>query len=240
MQYSKTELENILSTLILARLEENKTNDNKVAGIISIIKNNRLLIEKILDDSFTSTSRLRTSELIYGVGVVDVQITNENRKAYESWRHMLRRSYSPEYKNRKPTYENCTVADEWLVFSEYQKFYEANYKEGYQLDKDILVEGNKIYSKETCCFVPTALNGLIVNIEGIGVNYDKQKNKFRAGMSIKGKQKNLGYYSTEEDAIKAYRTAKKKYVNDVVDEYALKGEISDEIVNALKSRVVDW
>lgn len=153
---------------------------------------------------------------------------------------MLRRSYSDEYKNRKPTYEKCTVVDEWLVFSEYKKFYDANSQDGYQLDKDILIEGNKIYSKETCCFVPPSLNGLIVNIEGLGVSYDKHKNKFRAGMSVRGKQKNLGYYSTEEDAIKAYRTAKKKYVNEIVDEHLLKNEISDKIADALKNRVSNW
>lgn len=240
MQYSKPELENILSDLILKIIEQDKPNLDKVSDIISTIKSQRLLIDKIIDSSFTSTSRLRTSELVHGVGVVDIQITEDCKGAYETWRHMLRRSYSPEYENRKQTYEKCLVSGEWLVFSEYQKFYEANYQEGYQLDKDILVEGNKVYSKDTCCFVPSALNGLIVNIDGIGVSYDKQKKKFRAGMSIKGKQKNLGYYSTEEDAIKAYRTAKKKYVNELVDEYLLKGEISNKIANALKGRVSDW
>lgn len=240
MQYSKPELEKILSDLILTTIEQDKPNLDKVSEIISTIKSQRLLIEKIIDSSFTSTSRLRTSELVHGVGVVDIQITEDCKGAYETWRHMLRRSYAAEYKNRKASYEKCLVSDEWLTFSEFLKFYQQHNKLGFQLDKDILVEGNKLYSKETCCFVPTTINGIIVNLNGAGVYFEKSKQKYRATISIKGVKKNLGNYNSFEEASKVYRLAKKNYITETADEYLLKGEISDKIANALKSRVSTW
>lgn len=58
----------------------------------------------------------------------------------------------------KPTYEGCTVCDEWLYFSNFKKWFDENYIEGFQLDKDIIIRGNKVYSPQTCCFVPKEIN----------------------------------------------------------------------------------
>ena len=171
---------------------------------------------------------------------MDLPITAEVKGAYETWRHMIRRSYANEYKNRKHTYDECIVNEEWFTFSEFLKFYQEHYRPGFHLDKDILVAGNKIYSKDTCCFVPPAINGLIVNIGSSGVSFDKNKKKYRAGISIKGKQKNLGYYQTPEEAERAYRVAKRKYVEEVATEYFNQGDISATIADALKSRVINW
>lgn len=240
MPYTKVELENILSGHILVALEKDDSNKNKVVEIIDILKNNYLLVSKIVDDSFTSTERLRTSNLVQGVGIVDVQITKELKGAYETWRHMLRRSYAHEYKDRKPSYEKCEVSEEWLTFSEFLKFYQEHYRPGFQLDKDILVAGNKIYAKETCCFVPPAINGLIVNIEGSGVHFDNNKQKYRATISREGVKKNLGNYNTSEEAQVAYKIAKKEYVIGIANKYRSNGDITEAIADALKFRVSGW
>ena len=54
------------------------------------------------------------------------------------------------------------------------------------LDKDILCKGNKVYSSETCVFVPARINSIILNSQNrrgdlpVGVNYNKKTGKYRA------------------------------------------------------------
>lgn len=241
MQYSKEDIEQLLKEQFKHELKkENSDLDELSNRLVSILVNNNLLVAKLIDKTFKATHRMRVSNLVHGVGNMDMKLTSEFKGAYETWRHMLRRSYANEYKDRKPSYENCTVSEEWLTFSNFLKFYQSYYRPGFQLDKDILVRDNKIYSKDTCCFVPPAINGVIVNIEGLGVSFDNHKQKYRASMSYKGKGKHLGYYTTAEDANTAYKQAKKIYVNEIVDEYLTKGDITRDIADALLSRVSNW
>ncbi len=87
---------------------------------------------------------------VFGKGINDT----ENAKDYQTWHSMLRRCYSPVFKKDKPTYEGCEVCEEWLHFSVFRKWYAANNKANWELDKDLLIPGNKTYSPETCIFVP--------------------------------------------------------------------------------------
>ncbi|EOX1555450.1 hypothetical protein ACPD0L_000751 [Vibrio cholerae] len=73
--------------------------------------------------------------------------------ALRVWRHMLYRCYAEKAKLTHPTYGECTVCDEWHNFTNFYHWYKENYIEGYHLDKDIKVPGNKVYSPETCMFV---------------------------------------------------------------------------------------
>lgn len=50
-----------------------------------------------------------------------------------------------------------------MYFSNFLKWFNGNYIKGYALDKDILIKGNKVYSPETCCFVPYEINTLVTN-----------------------------------------------------------------------------
>ena len=61
--------------------------------------------------------------------------------------------------------------------------------EGWQLDKDILIKGNKIYSPDTCCFVPSEINNLFVGCNKsrgslpIGVTFNKRLKRYVAQIS---------------------------------------------------------
>ena len=91
----------------------------------------------------------------FGVGFVGAKSSDiiRNNKAKNVWYHMLYRCYSPRAKLTHPTYSECYVCAEWHNYSTFLNWYSDNYVDGFQLDKDIKIEGNKIYSPETCMLV---------------------------------------------------------------------------------------
>lgn len=100
----------------------------------------------------------RLAPVICGIGYMGgtkhkSKIGKRDNPHYTRWTHMLRRCYDQKTKQSMPTYDGCYVCDEWHNFQNYADWCDKNYIAGYQLDKDILIEGNKIYSPETCKFV---------------------------------------------------------------------------------------
>ena len=97
--------------------------------------------------------------------------------------------------------------------------------EGWHLDKDILSKGNKLYSKDTCCFVPLEVNSLLIkrdNCRGeypVGVDFHKATGKFRARLNINGETKYLGLFSTPEQAFQAYKLAKEAQIKVVAEKW---------------------
>jgi len=87
-------------------------------------------------------------------------VNGKHTKTYITWRNMLGRCYSDKVQVKQPTYIGCTVADEWHNFQNFAQWFDENYVEGYDLDKDIKFEGNKIYSPENCLFVSRKENNI--------------------------------------------------------------------------------
>lgn len=118
----------------------------------------------------SSSKRMSSNGLLrrrksYGVGINDYQgsVYDENGKlikAFETWYGMLKRCYDKAHQG--PTYKDCTVCEEWKSASSFKEWHDKHYVEGWCLDKDILVKGNKEYAPNKCCFVPIV--GLIVYI----------------------------------------------------------------------------
>jgi hypothetical protein len=106
-----------------------------------------------------NTQKQMTTKLVYDVGTNDLTGLS-NGKIYRSWHHMLETCYSPLAHIRKPCYIGCTVSEEWHLLSNYKKWYEENYVEGWCCGKSLLFPRNRIYSAETCLFVPKAINTL--------------------------------------------------------------------------------
>lgn len=176
-----------------------------------------------------------------GIGEYKSSIDNKKTKCYKHWMHMLERCYSDAYKAKFPAYENCTVCDSWLNYQNFAKWYDDNYYEvqGEKmcLDKDILSNGEKIYSPETCVFVPNKLNNIYTKSNAsrgtlpIGVTYHKQKHKYIARLSKFNKNVELGGYDTPQKAFNAYKQAKEKHVLEVANLY--KSKIPDKLYNAM-------
>lgn len=184
----------------------------------------------------------------YGVGINDLNnecyANGKNTTVYAVWNDMIRRCYSDKSKVNRPTYDGCTVCDDWIYFSRFKLWFDLNYVDNWHLDKDLLVVGNKIYSPETCLFVPQSLNKLFTDSAAargkypIGVNIDK-RGRFMARVSENGKRKYLGLFKTPEDAYEAYKNGKRSYVLSEMNRY--KNEFQDniklmEVVNLISAR----
>jgi hypothetical protein len=185
---------------------------------------------------------------IYGVGYIGEGIYNAyiNEKItpqYRKWTGMLQRCYSNNHLIKHNSYIGCSVAEEWHNFQNFAEWYDQNYYEidGQQteLDKDILIKGNKVYSPSTCVFVSQRINKLFVksnSIRGdlpIGVCFHKAANKFEASVK-NGKQGNkvhLGIFDSKEEAFIAYKIYKEQLIKKVAEEY--KNRIPKRLYEAL-------
>jgi hypothetical protein len=150
---------------------------------------------------------------------------------------MLSRCYDTRNHHKNITYKDCKVCNESLTPSNFKEWFDKNYQESYELDKDIIIKNNKIYSPETCCFVPKEINTLLTNRRNnrgkcyIGVT--KNYNKYVSTVSICGKKHIIGYYSDEHDAFIAYKSAKEQYVKELAEKYFKEGKITDKVYHAL-------
>ena len=178
--------------------------------------------------------------LIYGVGYNDLPNLSLSQ-SYKHWHSVILRAFDLKYKEKHPTYKDVKVCDEWLHFSEFNKWFEKNYIEGNALDKDILVKGNKIYSPETCCFVPAEINALITknhSLRGkypIGVTFMDGLYIARIGAN----REYLGAFNTKEEAFHAYKTAKEQKIKELANFYYNQGKITQKVYEALCSYKVD-
>lgn len=146
-------------------VEYNNANDIK----ISFNSNPNFLIHTSWSNVMKGVVKNPYEKNIFNIACIGNEISKINGikiESYKTWYAMLQRCYSECYKN-KPTYIDCYVCDEWLCYENFKKWYDKNYytveNEIMNLDKDILVKGNKVYSPKTCCFVPKRLNILFVN-----------------------------------------------------------------------------
>lgn len=159
-------------------------------------------------------------KLIYGYGVNDSHY-NVSLKVngvrltcpfYRVWISMLTRVFSSKIKPSKnsETYIDTSVCDEWLSFNAFRLWMESKDWQGKELDKDILKTGNRVYSPDFCCFVDKEVNMILVSASKIrgkfkkGVSFHKATGKFRAKMSLNGKDVELGLFSSEVEAYNCY------------------------------------
>lgn len=156
----------------------------------------------------------------FGIGIYS---KTTHLKIYYAWGRMLQRCYSKKYQEKHPTYKGCTVDEYWHNFQNFAEWYETNRIEDCHLDKNILFKGNKVYSSETCCFVPREINGLFVkcnNSRGkLPIGVSMEGDKFRASVHTDGKVDNLGLFNTLEEAFQAYKIAKERYIKKVADNW---------------------
>ena len=188
---------------------------------------------------------------VHGVGIVGtkypIRVNGVITKEYILWKTMLQRCYSDTSKKKSPTCEGCEVSDK---FKSYEYFYGWCYKQvgfsnqGWHLDKDLLIKGNKVYSEGTCVFIPAEINSLLVKSDKkrgkhlIGVYWCKKGKAFKAQVSRnKGESEHLGSFKTELEAFKAYKIAKESFVKEQANKW--KSQIDGRAYEALMKYTVD-
>ena len=186
---------------------------------------------------------------VYSLGIVGTKYPisegGVKTKEYDLWNNMLKRCYSDALKKKRPTYEGCEVSEN---FKSYEYFYEwCNRQIGFgnegnenqfHLDKDLLTKGNKVYSEDSCVFIPAEINSMLIKGDKkrgeylIGVCWHKRDKVFVAQVNKnKGKQEHLGYFNTEIEAFKAYKKAKESFIKEQAEKY--KSQIDPRAYKAL-------
>lgn len=130
---------------------------------------------------------------------------------YAAWCDMLRRCYSESLKSDYPTYRDASVCEEWLRLSTFKAWMEAQEWEGRQLDKDLILPGNKLYSPATCVFVSLQVNMFMTERQShkselpIGVRRYKNSDRYQARCKSLGRGSvHLGMFDSPANAHKAY------------------------------------
>ena len=183
-----------------------------------------------------------------GEGEYKMSENGKNNLWFKIWYHMLMRCYDPKYHEKYPTYKDCRVEEYLLNFQNAAEWYSENYYEVpgeiMCLDKDILNKGNKLYSRDTCIFVPQRINKLFVKSDKsrgknpIGATELPSGNyKVRCNNGY-GKQIPLGTYSTKEEAFKVYKEYKERVIKEVIDSY--EGKIPEPFYSRLREAMYNY
>ena len=179
---------------------------------------------------FLWVNGMKPKKLVCGVGINDADyVVQKNEEIgyvdgkrkqkpvwvcpyYRVWINMLNRCYSAKRQEIQPTYKGCTVSEDWLTFSNFKAWMGKQEWEGKHLDKDLLFEGNKVYSAENCVFVTQTVNSFTTDSGAargawlIGVSWNKRACKFQSNCKnpFTNKKEHLGHFTTELEAHEAW------------------------------------
>lgn len=184
----------------------------------------------------------RKRGLIFGVGVNDADYATQQKVSkvvsvcpyYRKWSNMLERCYSKAYQSKQPTYIGCCVCAEWLTFSNFKSWMEAQDWQGKEIDKDIVGNG-KLYSPENCVFVEKRVNVLFgaqnrfYRTGVAGLHFNKRENKYQVRVA----SMQVGYFSVKADAEDALLKAKAIYAAQIAIE-----QTSDLIKRAIYDKFI--
>lgn len=115
---------------------------------------------------------------LFDVGILgyveDLPGRLRDMKEYRLWEGIIHRCYGiKDYSIRDASYKHAILEDRWIRFDYFledlpyiknydmwKSFYKdyPKIKNIFEFDKDTIVDGNKIYSRDTCMFIPKFIN----------------------------------------------------------------------------------
>lgn len=172
-----------------------------------------------------------------GVGAYTASVNRQITLEYSVWQSMIARCYSDVSQITRPTYIGYSVDVRWHNFQNFAQWYcnQPGYNKGYDIDKDILHEGNLVYSPETCVLVPKEINNLFRDFSNrsngreLPTGVTKRANRYRAY----GKRASLGTFDTVELARDAYIEHRRNEVLTISRRY--KDDINEDVYYALQA-----
>ena len=184
--------------------------------------------------SALTTGILKDSEVhdTHKYGVMDMP--NELQKGkpkpreYSIWNGIRQRCYNENNRDNLMSYKGIKMSDNFKLYSYFKEWCHKQIgfnEDGWHLDKDILVKGNKVYSEDTCCFVPPEINCTITNNKSVrgrfpqGVTYNRTKTRYRAKIRRGAKLESLGTYDTPEEAFYAYKPIKEACIKSLAEKW---------------------
>lgn len=187
---------------------------------------------------------------VYNIGLNDyngkIFIDGRHIESYIIWRSILRRCYDPKSHEISPAYIGCEVCEDWKYFSKFKDWYDSNYPQidgiKFHLDKDLLGEDSKIYSPETCIFLPARINTFLTNKKEnnssghTGVSWKKSTSKWIVQIRDfeTSKLKYLGYFDNIDDASNTYKVARTEQVEKAKNYMRSLGVYDEEIISKIK------
>lgn len=207
----------------------------------------------------------KKDKLIHGWGINDVkhlvvkeEVVNGKRKIiwccpyYTKWKSMLQRTFDFKYQNKQPTYTGCSICEEWKYLSNFIKWVDSQPNRDWKncaLDKDILIENNKIYSPDSCVFIAAKVNAFVTTCLAhrgdflLGVHWHTESKKFVSKCSNPFNinpdvGRYLGLFDTELEAHKAWQAKKHEYACLLAEE-----QKDPRVADALRNRYApdkDW
>ena len=228
--------------------------------VVEYINSRKVLIRFLNtnNEKFVGTSELKEGLIkdkaqitTCNYGIIDIDgasIGKTMTKEYRLWNGMINRCYNEKYLMKYPSYAKCSVDERWKYLSAFKEWCNNQIgfeQEGWTLDKDILIKGNKVYSPETCCFVPAEINTLILKADRIrgkypiGVYHDTSKchKRFSARVSKNGKHKRFGSYLTPEEVFYVYKREKELHIKEVANKW--KDQIDPRVYEALMNWTIE-
>ena len=193
---------------------------------------------------------------VYGVGCIGDKVDRfQTKREYQVWHDILRRCYDTKYHQSRPTYTQCEVCNEWLI---YENFYnwltsQENYNQwientSFHVDKDILFKHNKIYAPETCCLVPENVNTLFIKsdknrgIYPIGVSeYYKDSGLYQARCNnqLSGQTVTIGIFDSPAQAFNEYKSYKEHLIKSIAQIEYEKHSITKKCYEAMMNYEVE-
>lgn len=224
--------------------------------IVDIANSKNILVE--FEDGYRklcTSSSLRKGNVknpyypsVQGVGFLGEgpYVTSKNKVLTQesvTWRGMLQRCYDKKFLKSHPTYSDNYTAEYFHNFQNFAHWCQSAigfHEQGWCLDKDMIVRGNKEYSPETCAFVPHEINNLLISsnacrgILPVGVSYNKHKRSYSASCHKDGKQIEIGTYSDPMEAFSAYKAFKEATIKTVAIKW------KDYIDNRVYESLMHW
>lgn len=163
-----------------------------------------------------------------GVGEYPTSVNGLTTKEFSTWGSLFNRSYSEKYISKKPTYSACSVDDRWHNFQNFAAWTVNQVGwglEDWQIDKDLLLKGNKVYGPDTCVMLPRKLNMLTVlrssarGTTPIGVFINPTPSMYTGQFKDLSGRKYSKNFPQVEDAFHFYKTGKEVVLKEAAELY---------------------